>query len=137
SNSRSASCARACTARGTPAGSALRCSRCCTRRGRTAPRRSTSPRPRKPAAESPTAPGPAAHELLRVPLVAVHVPIDLPEDRGLADLDAVGPVAVGVQEVGEDAPDRKSTRLNSSHVKISYAVFCLKKKNNSVSIVMA
>src|SRR5690606_41091486 len=30
-------------------------------------------------------------------------------------------------------PDRKSTRLNSSHVKISYAVFCLKKKNyNSV-----
>src|SRR5690349_22403198 len=27
-------------------------------------------------------------------------------------------------------PDRKSTRLNSSHVEISYAVFCLKKKNN-------
>src|SRR5436309_11942629 len=27
-------------------------------------------------------------------------------------------------------PDRKSTRLNSSHVKISYAVFCLKKKKN-------
>src|SRR5690606_39603649 len=29
--------------------------------------------------------------------------------------------------------DRKSTRLNSSHVKISYAVFCLKKKNKSHS----
>src|SRR5207302_7813900 len=28
------------------------------------------------------------------------------------------------------AGDRKSTRLNSSHVKISYAVFCLKKKTN-------
>src|SRR5207249_10823264 len=27
-------------------------------------------------------------------------------------------------------PDRKSTRLNSSHVSISYAVFCLKKKKN-------
>src|SRR5436309_11815414 len=27
-------------------------------------------------------------------------------------------------------PDRKSTRLNSSHVKISYAVFCLKKKTH-------
>src|SRR5690606_41465985 len=27
--------------------------------------------------------------------------------------------------------DRKSTRLNSSHVKISYAVFCLKKKNET------
>src|SRR5690606_39577676 len=31
---------------------------------------------------------------------------------------------------GTPASDRKSTRLNSSHVKISYAVFCLKKKNN-------
>src|SRR5690606_40480168 len=28
---------------------------------------------------------------------------------------------------GQADPDRKSTRLNSSHVKISYAVFCLKK----------
>src|SRR5436309_4572901 len=31
---------------------------------------------------------------------------------------------------GHAQPDRKSTRLNSSHVKISYAVFCLKKKND-------
>src|SRR5699024_12106362 len=29
------------------------------------------------------------------------------------------------------APDRKSTRLNSSHVSISYAVFCLKKKKET------
>src|SRR5437868_7435179 len=29
----------------------------------------------------------------------------------------------------DGAQDRKSTRLNSSHVSISYAVFCLKKKN--------
>src|SRR5690554_7662651 len=29
----------------------------------------------------------------------------------------------------EELEDRKSTRLNSSHVRISYAVFCLKKKN--------
>src|SRR3712207_7591194 len=44
------------------------------------------------------------------------------QDRG----DAPGP---GL-EVGEPAnhPDRKSTRLNSSHANISYAVFCLKKK---------
>src|SRR5690606_40810805 len=33
-----------------------------------------------------------------------------------------------ITDVGR-AQDRKSTRLNSSHVKISYAVFCLKKKN--------
>src|SRR5690606_40352638 len=32
--------------------------------------------------------------------------------------------------------DRKSTRLNSSHVKISYAVFCLKKKN-SMKLIQA
>src|SRR5207249_7030204 len=30
--------------------------------------------------------------------------------------------------------DRKSTRLNSSHVSISYAVFCLKKKKKNISI---
>src|SRR3712207_7439552 len=32
------------------------------------------------------------------------------------------------------AGDRKSTRLNSSHANISYAVFCLKKKKKTVSI---
>src|SRR5690554_7061396 len=31
--------------------------------------------------------------------------------------------------------DRKSTRLNSSHVRISYAVFCLKKKTNKKIII--
>src|SRR5207302_6645673 len=36
-------------------------------------------------------------------------------------------VADELQEL--ERVDRKSTRLNSSHVKISYAVFCLKKKN--------
>src|SRR5438874_3873052 len=52
-------------------------------------------------------------------------------------LDAGGVDAVGEQLVaGAHNPgdvhvhrDRKSTRLNSSHVEISYAVFCLKKKN--------
>src|SRR3712207_8432582 len=32
-------------------------------------------------------------------------------------------------------PDRKSTRLNSSHANISYAVFCLKKKNKLTQVV--
>src|SRR5947199_7852446 len=31
--------------------------------------------------------------------------------------------------------DRKSTRLNSSHLGISYAVFCLKKKNDEIAIL--
>src|SRR5688500_20233512 len=45
--------------------------------------------------------------------------------RILGDLDRL--LAADIDEVAED-PDRKSTRLNSSHLVISYAVFCLKKK---------
>src|SRR5207249_10261626 len=42
----------------------------------------------------------------------------------------------GRQIVGHQGrPDRKSTRLNSSHVSISYAVFCLKKKRKIIEIV--
>src|SRR5258705_11500765 len=36
-----------------------------------------------------------------------------------------------VMGIGFEGVDRKSTRLNSSHLGISYAVFCLKKKNNA------
>src|SRR5690606_42148219 len=61
-----------------------------------------------------------------VPL-GVRVPVDLDLRavlRLLGDLpgDPLQPGRGGRPE------DRKSTRLNSSHVKISYAVFCLKKK---------
>src|SRR5690606_40248435 len=45
---------------------------------------------------------------------------------GLGAANAVEHQAFGVRR-----EDRKSTRLNSSHVKISYAVFCLKKKTNT------
>src|SRR5260221_9510145 len=44
-----------------------------------------------------------------------HMPLDAGEDR----FD------------GDGTPDRKSTRLNSSHTVISYAVFCLKKKKKN------
>src|SRR5207253_9711171 len=53
--------------------------------------------------------------------------------RGLLWIAIVAPAGMlVVQRLTERlAPeDRKSTRLNSSHVAISYAVFCLKKKNN-------
>src|SRR5438067_9002390 len=48
-----------------------------------------------------------------------------------------GPPGTGKTLLGKDAVgrDRKSTRLNSSHVSISYAVFCLKKKNRSYNII--
>src|SRR2546430_7204090 len=38
-----------------------------------------------------------------------------------------------VFETGYGPSDRKSTRLNSSHSQISYAVFCLKKKKNKIT----
>src|SRR3712207_7888033 len=37
---------------------------------------------------------------------------------------------------GREWGDRKSTRLNSSHANISYAVFCLKKKTNSCTLYL-
>src|SRR2546422_7879044 len=43
--------------------------------------------------------------------------------------DAPGALLARRGERGSDEQDRKSTRLNSSHGYISYAVFCLKKKN--------
>src|SRR5256885_5572350 len=43
--------------------------------------------------------------------------------------------APGVKR-GGTVKDRKSTRLNSSHLVISYAVFCLKKKNGSANVGM-
>src|SRR5438874_6342999 len=50
------------------------------------------------------------------------------------DMRLVGAVGHRDQDIwrrgpGDSRLDRKSTRLNSSHVEISYAVFCLKKKN--------
>src|SRR5690606_41754836 len=39
-----------------------------------------------------------------------------------------------VAKIVNDLEDRKSTRLNSSHVKISYAAFCLKKKTPSCTL---
>src|SRR3712207_2195162 len=48
---------------------------------------------------------------------------------GLENLEMVGRLyRLGKREARARAGDRKSTRLNSSHANISYAVFCLKKK---------
>src|SRR3712207_7266189 len=72
-----------------------------------------------------------------------HVAQPLP-GVGAVDAGGIKEVLVDVLEPGEDddedeadalpdrgAEDRKSTRLNSSHANISYAVFCLKKKNST------
>src|SRR3712207_8707365 len=49
-------------------------------------------------------------------------------DRLFADLGRLSGVAPPALKLPLPAADRKSTRLNSSHANISYAVFCLKKK---------
>src|SRR5437867_5898191 len=63
-----------------------------------------------------------------------HVETVDPEFRGIRGSVRIGPRdALGIDLVVEVGPglgvDRKSTRLNSSHRTISYAVFCLKKKS--------
>src|SRR5256885_13075453 len=59
--------------------------------------------------------------------------------RGSNDDAGRGRGAAGWQAAGGGdrsiRPDRKSTRLNSSHLVISYAVFCLKKKKVALSAV--
>src|SRR3712207_8557037 len=70
----------------------------------------------------------------------------LPE-RGQLDLGACGrPVVADVahgdlpvlclRRLGSAAADRKSTRLNSSHANISYAVFCLKKTSFILTLIL-
>src|SRR5690625_6612072 len=59
------------------------------------------------------------------------------EHRGACNADFISSDGAGIMTdipfriFGYEEGDRKSTRLNSSHVAISYAVFCLKKKRNT------
>src|SRR3989442_6794037 len=62
---------------------------------------------------------------LRVSVETVRRDLKLLEAHGLVRREYG--VAYPVESAGVER-DRKSTRLNSSHVRISYAVFCLKKK---------
>src|SRR2546430_4136874 len=61
------------------------------------------------------------------PVEAVCVGESVRVGRKAAASSCHGPIAL-------PAGDRKSTRLNSSHSQISYAVFCLKKKNESYGL---
>src|SRR5690606_41175849 len=56
---------------------------------------------------------------------SVPLPTRCRSAHGIEQFFQFGPDAAGVRR------DRKRTRLNSSHVKISYAVFCLKKKRTT------
>src|SRR2546430_8806220 len=63
------------------------------------------------------------------------LPISDRESESGADAqrrDEVRPLIAFLSPTAGVRQDRKSTRLNSSHSQISYAVFCLKKKNESI-----
>src|SRR2546430_11418800 len=71
--------------------------------------------------------------------LSLHDALPISEPRHLEPLREAGVPALVVDACGElgdvdggRVGDRKSTRLNSSHSQISYAVFCLKKKKNTV-----
>src|SRR5439155_21594525 len=76
------------------------------------------------------------HDALPISLPADAIHGRWRGDRPAGDVDAPSMLPRHVAARGgdggphdaEDEKDRKSTRLNSSHVAISYAVFCLKKK---------
>src|SRR3712207_6902561 len=68
--------------------------------------------------------GPFAPEVYRAPLSYPY------RDDGVDGLQAARRALDVIEK-----QDRKSTRLNSSHANISYAVFCLKKKKNNRTIV--
>src|SRR5699024_8316072 len=67
--------------------------------------------------------------LVVAPLVHTHGVQYLLPTVILAGLIQIAFGVLGLARIMRFIPDRKSTRLNSSHVSISYAVFCLKKKN--------
>src|SRR5690554_7626811 len=62
------------------------------------------------------------------------VPADIIKTFNHADILGRGVNRVVFNIGGNSYRDRKSTRLNSSHVRISYAVFCLKKKKKKKNL---
>src|SRR5688500_19586431 len=77
------------------------------------------------------------HDALPISAVLARLVVTPVDDPALrVRVDAVGvqldveafPLEDRLDQLVEADPDRKSTRLNSSHLVISYAVFCLKKK---------
>src|SRR3712207_8807011 len=73
-----------------------------------------------------------ARRLVRRPPLGAARRAD-PAADDLADADRPGAGAGLVFRPVSDRPDRKSTRLNSSHANISYAVFCLNNKRPYIS----
>src|SRR5690625_4654881 len=95
------------------------------------------PRVTTPPAPHPAAALPGRRQLYSCQLTAAVAPstvlarggrVGIGEETAMSDLQCAATFLV-LPPAADEKGDRKSTRLNSSHVAISYAVFCLKKKN--------
>src|SRR3712207_8642363 len=71
----------------------------------------------------------AGNAMVARALVKQRAPAQQVQGSWLGDILNKAKKTAGLPYVVEIGGDRKSTRLNSSHANISYAVFCLKKKN--------
>src|SRR5690606_42115613 len=80
--------------------------------------------PTAPAQTPPAPPTATAHPTPNAPANPPPTPTSTPSHQ---------PPTPNDQSCRNPRVDRKSTRLNSSHVKISYAVFCLKKKTKQLA----
>src|SRR5256886_7427662 len=61
---------------------------------------------------------------------AAHAGVE--PEKGVSAIEELAHQVLALKELARPALDRKSTRLNSSHSQISYAVFCLKKKKQNM-----
>src|SRR3712207_8540487 len=75
--------------------------------------------------------GYTADEVIGRPVTILFPPDHINEEPAILARIRSGQRVEHYETVRRRKEDRKSTRLNSSHANISYAVFCLKKKNTS------
>src|SRR5699024_12327964 len=97
-----------------------------------------------PPASGPVISPPSLHDALPISSAppTVTLPLSVSQNRGIRLAAVVLPPPEGPTRATtcpgrteKLTSDRKSTRLNSSHVSISYAVFCLKKKDEECILV--
>src|SRR5690349_22561779 len=70
----------------------------------------------------------SAHEAAKAQVADLTAELEAARERERSAAATARAATATAREAAREAADRKSTRLNSSHVEISYAVYCLKKK---------
>src|SRR5699024_12485707 len=96
-----------------------------------------------PATSAPDISTLSLHDALPISRAAEHAFLTGPQRIDVSRAPQIGRLGLRIGQradgrravVDRDARDRKSTRLNSSHVSLSYAVFCLKKQSRHTTII--